>query len=95
MREVGEHPDDGGPITLKKGRYGPYVQHKRTNATLPKGVEENAITLDQAVALIAAKAAKKKGGAKKKAAPKKKAAAKKKPAAKAKKSPAKESAEDS
>jgi DNA topoisomerase-1 len=101
LRELGEHPDDGGPITLKKGRYGPYVQHKRTNATLPKGVKENAITLDQAVALIAAKAAKKKGGAKKKAAPKKKAAAKKKttakkkPVAKAKKSPAKESAEDS
>jgi len=105
LRELGEHPDDGGPITLKKGRYGPYVQHKRINATLPKGVEEDDVTLDQAVALIAAKAAKKKG-AKKKAAPKKKAAAKKKTAAKKKapaknkattkkKSAAKESAEDS
>jgi len=105
LRELGEHPDDGGPITLKKGRYGPYVQHKRINATLPKGVEEDDVTLDPAVALIAAKAAKKKG-AKKKAAPKKKAAAKKKTAAKKKapaknkattkkKSAAKESAEDS
>ncbi|MBT3170402.1 MAG: type I DNA topoisomerase [Rhodospirillaceae bacterium] len=104
LRELGEHPDDGGPITLKKGRYGPYVQHKRINATLPKGVEEDAVTLDQAVALIAAKAAKKKG-AKKKAAPKKKAATKKaaakkktpakKKATTKKKSAAKESAEDS
>jgi DNA topoisomerase-1 len=90
LREMGEHPDDGAPIVLKKGRYGPYVQHKRTNATLPKGVEEGSLTLDQAVALIAAKAAKKKtapkAGARKKAGAKKKTAAKKKPAAK-KKSP--------
>ena len=70
LRELGAHPDDGAPITLKKGRYGPYVQHKRTNATLPKGVEEDALSLDQAVALIAAKAAKKKAGAKKTAAKK-------------------------
>ncbi len=70
LRELGAHPDDGEPITLKKGRYGPYVQHKRTNATLPKGVEEDALSLDQAVALIAAKAAKKKAGAKKTAAKK-------------------------
>ncbi len=70
LRELGAHPDDGAPITLKKGRYGPYVQHKRTNATLPKGAEEDALSLDQAVALIAAKAAKKKAGAKKTAAKK-------------------------
>jgi DNA topoisomerase-1 len=92
LRELGAHPDDGAPVTLKDGRYGPYVQHKRINATLPKGVDQDAIDLDQALALVAAKAAKKKGGAKKKAAPKKKTAAKKKkPAAKKKKkkSPAK------
>ncbi|MEE8173089.1 MAG: topoisomerase C-terminal repeat-containing protein, partial [Alphaproteobacteria bacterium] len=78
LRELGEHPDDGAPVLLKKGRYGPYVQHKRTNATLPKGVEQDSIGLDKAVLLLAAKAAKKKGGAKKKAAAKKKGAAKKK-----------------
>lgn len=98
LRELGEHPEDGGPVTLKKGRYGSYVQHKRINATLPKGLEENDITLAQAIEMIAAKAAKKKGGAKKKTAPKKKAAAKKKPTAKkkaaAKKKPAPKAGND-
>jgi len=86
LRELGKHPDDGAPVTLKKGRYGPYVQHKRTNATLPKEVETDSIGLDQALALLAAKASKKKVGAKKKPAAKKKSAAKKK------KSPAKSDA---
>ncbi|HIM46918.1 MAG TPA: type I DNA topoisomerase [Alphaproteobacteria bacterium] len=87
LRELGNHPDDGAPVTVKEGRYGPYVQHKRTNATLPKGVDQNAISLDEAVVLLAAKAAKKKGGAKKKSAAK--SGAKKKTAAKKRKSPAK------
>ena len=55
-------------------------------ATLPKGVDQNAISLDEAVVLLAAKAAKKKGGAKKKSAAKSGA---KKTAAKKRKSPAK------
>ena len=87
LRELGNHPDDGAPVTVKEGRYGPYVQHKRTNATLPKGVDQNAISLDEAVVLLAAKAAKKKGGAKKKSAAK--SGAKKKTAAKKRKRPAK------
>ena len=86
LRELGKHPDDGAPVTLKKGRYGPYVQHKRTNATLPKEVETDTISLDQALALLATKASKKKAGAKKQPAAKKKRAAKKK------KSPAKSDA---
>jgi DNA topoisomerase-1 len=47
-----------------EGRYGPYVKHKRTNATIPKGTDPESITLEEAVELIAAKA-KKKGGKKK------------------------------
>ena len=71
------------------GRYGPYVKHQKTNATLPSGVEPTNVTLEQALELIAAKekrpprkkkAAKKKS-TKKKAA-KKKAAKKKAPAKK-------------
>ena len=66
LRELGIHPDDGAPIFLKKGRYGPYVQHKKTNATLTKGLEEETLTLAEAVSLITSKLSKKKAGKKKK-----------------------------
>jgi DNA topoisomerase I len=83
MKELGEHPDEGGPVNVYDGRYGPYVKHGKINATLPKDTDPKGVTLEQAVELIAAKAAK---GGKKKAAPKKAAAKKstaaKKPAAK-------------
>ncbi len=69
---------DGGPITVRAGRYGPYVNQGKVNATLPKDVKPEEVTLEQAIAMIAAKA--EAGGGKKKA-PAKKAAAKK-PAAK-------------
>jgi DNA topoisomerase-1 len=80
LKEIGEHPQNGGMIAVMEGRYGPYVKWEKVNATLPKDVEPDAVTMDMAVALIAEKSAK--AGAKKKA-PAKKAAAKK-PAAKKK-----------
>ena len=74
LRELGAHPDSGEAVTLHTGRYGPYVQHRRTRASLPKGASDETVTLEQAVTLLAAKA--KKGGAKKKtAAPKRKSTA--------------------
>ncbi|WP_404403697.1 type I DNA topoisomerase [Pelagibacterium halotolerans] len=76
IKELGDHPD-GGAITVRKGRYGPYVNHGKINATLPKGIEPEAVTKEQALELVAAKAGTK-GKTKTKAAPKKKAAAKKK-----------------
>ena len=82
---------DGGPITVRAGRYGPYVNQGKVNATLPKDLKPEDVTLEQAIALIAARA--EATGTKKKA-PAKKAAAKK-PAAKAaaaKKAPAKKPA---
>ncbi|PWE16473.1 type I DNA topoisomerase [Marinicauda salina] len=82
IKELGEHPDQGGPVQVMKGRYGPYVKHGKVNATLPKDVDPEAVTMEQAVELIAAKAAK--GGGKKKAPAKKKAATKKKTSTKAK-----------
>ncbi|WP_142850800.1 type I DNA topoisomerase [Telmatospirillum sp. J64-1] len=89
---IGTHPEDGQPVTLHEGRYGPYVSHNGVHATLPRDREEGSEpSLQEAIALIAAKAAKG-GGAKKKAPAKKAAAAApKKTAAKttAKKAPAK------
>ncbi len=86
IKELGEHPD-GGPVQVMPGRYGPYVKWAKVNATLPKEIEPEDMTMELALPLIEAKASKggKKKAAPKKAAPKKapaKAAAAKKPAAK-------------
>src|SRR6476661_4226383 len=55
---LGKHPASGGEIKVMAGRYGPYVTDGSTNATLPKGADPKAITLDEAVALIDERAAK-------------------------------------
>jgi len=100
LKDLGEHPE-GGKVQVFGGKYGPYVKHGKVNATLPKDKTPETITLEEAIALLAARAgapSKKKGGFKK-AAPKKAAAPKKEPAAKkaaakpaAKKAPAKKAA---
>jgi DNA topoisomerase-1 len=81
LKELGDHPD-GGALAVMKGRYGPYVKWEKINATLPKDVAPEDVTLEQAVELVNAKAESKgkKKPAAKKAAAKKPAA--KKPAAK-------------
>src|SRR3990172_1429164 len=72
LRVLGDHPDDKASVEICSGRYGPYVRHGKINATLPKGVSPDAITPEEALELIAAKAAKgpvsKKSGGKKPAA---------------------------
>ena len=78
LRVVGKHPETGEPIEAYEGRYGPYVKHRKTNATIPKGQDPLTITLEAATELITLKEAK---GPKKR---KRKAPAKKKPAAKKK-----------
>ena len=96
-RELGDHPRDGKPITIRKGRWGPYIKHGRTNASMPEGIESEDLTLEQAVVLLDERVArkpdkkvkpkksavKKAKKAKKKAAPKKKARPKKKGVAEA------------
>jgi DNA topoisomerase-1 len=57
-RELGSHPDDGKSVTVKAGRYGPYVSHGKLNATLPKDLAPETITLEEALNLLAAKAEK-------------------------------------
>ncbi|MFQ5625578.1 MAG: type I DNA topoisomerase [Methyloligellaceae bacterium] len=65
LKDLGEHPEHGGPVKVLDGRYGPYAKHGKVNATLPKSMTPEDITLEQAVELIAGKAAKGKGSAKK------------------------------
>ena len=71
LQDLGEHPD-GGPVQVLDGRYGPYVKYGKVNATIPKDMDPADVTLEQAVEMIAQKAASKKG---KQAARKKKSAA--------------------
>jgi DNA topoisomerase-1 len=98
LATLGDHPD-GGAVTVRDGRFGPYVNWGKVNATLPKGKDPASVTLEEALELVAAKAgstktkkaparksAAKAADGEKKAAPKKAAA--KKPAAK-KKAPSK------
>ncbi len=73
LRILGNHPSDGEPVGVYDGRYGPYVKHGAVNASLPKSVSVEEITLEKAIPLLEAQAAKKAGAAK----PVKKRAAKK------------------
>ncbi|BBP02670.1 hypothetical protein TPL01_01020 [Sulfuriferula plumbiphila] len=74
-KPLGNHPEDGKPVTLHNGQYGWYVKHGKVNATLPKDADPAACTLEEALSLLAARAAKgpvtrKKPAAKTKAKPK-------------------------
>ena len=85
LRELGAHPDDQKPVEVCNGRYGPYVRHGKVNATLPKDISPDEVTLPEALTLLAERVAKgpplKKGVAKKKVTATKKVANKKKVAA--------------
>ena len=99
LKDLGAHPEDGAPVRVLSGRYGPYIKHGATNANVPRGSDPQEMSLEAAVLLLAERAAKGGTGKKKparaakaKAEPKtaagKKAPAKKKTTAK-KKPPAK------
>ncbi len=51
-RALGDHPD-GGPIIVRAGRFGAYVNWGKVNATIPKSISPEKITLDEAIELIA------------------------------------------
>ena len=55
VRTIGPHPGDKDLVTVRKGRFGPYVQHGKTVANLPRGVLMEDISLDAAVALLSEK----------------------------------------
>jgi DNA topoisomerase I len=55
LRVVGNHPGDGAPVNLFSGRYGPYVSHGGINATIPRDIEPETVTLEQALELLGAR----------------------------------------
>ncbi len=56
-KTLGKHPADGKAVTLRSGRYGPYLSHGRTRASVPKELPPDEVTLEQAVEILDAKAA--------------------------------------
>jgi DNA topoisomerase-1 len=82
LKTLGDHPD-GGAVTVRDGRYGPYVNWGKVNATIPNGKDPASVTLEEGLALIAEREAKTGGG--KKASARKPAAKAKAASAKAKK----------
>jgi DNA topoisomerase-1 len=55
--QLGDHPDDGDPILTNTGRFGPYVVHRNLYAALAKGSTPQDVTLEEALQLLTAKAA--------------------------------------
>ena len=58
LKELGEHPSEGGKVQVLSGRYGPYVKHGDVNATLPRSKDPAALNMNEAIALIAERIAK-------------------------------------
>ncbi|MGC8470499.1 MAG: DNA topoisomerase, partial [Acetobacteraceae bacterium] len=50
VRALGAHPKDGAPVSIRKGRFGPYAQHGQVVANLPRGVAMEEVSLEEAVA---------------------------------------------
>jgi len=71
LRELGAHPKSGGAVQILSGRYGPYVTDGTANASLPKGMEPEELTMEEAVPMLVAAAERKKSGRRRVAAKKK------------------------
>jgi DNA topoisomerase-1 len=57
LKELGQHPISDLPIVILSGRYGPYVTDGTLNASLPRGIMPDAVSMDDAVNLLEARAA--------------------------------------
>lgn len=56
VKELGAHPEDGQPVQVFEGKYGAYVKHGTINATIPKDITIEEVTLEQALPLLAERA---------------------------------------
>lgn len=63
IRDLGPHPEDGAPLLVRRGRFGPYLQHGTTRLRLPRGTAPEAVSREEALALLAARPAKSEEGA--------------------------------
>lgn len=52
IKELGQHPENDQPIRVMDGRYGPYLKYGKKNISLPKDVNPEKVTLEQAVTII-------------------------------------------
>jgi DNA topoisomerase-1 len=57
LAELGAHPDTGAAVRVLDGRFGPYVTDGAVNASVPRGVTPEELTLDAAVELLRERAA--------------------------------------
>jgi DNA topoisomerase-1 len=62
LKELGTHPEDGKPVQILEGKFGPYIKHKTKSASVPKEVALDQVTMAMALELLAARA--KQGGGK-------------------------------
>jgi DNA topoisomerase I len=60
LRELGMHPEEGTPINIYDGPYGPYIKHGKVNVGIPEGQSVEDVTLSTALELLASKASSKK-----------------------------------
>ena len=58
LKDLGEHPSEGGKIEVLSGKYGPYITHNKVNANVPRGKDPAAVTVDEAVIILAERIAK-------------------------------------
>ena len=56
LAELGPHPDTGKPVSIRSGRFGPYVTDGVVNASLPQGRSPQGLTLEEALDLLALRA---------------------------------------
>ncbi len=52
IKDLGTHPEDGKPVRIMKGQYGPYIKYKSLNATIPEEKDPNELTMEEALILI-------------------------------------------
>ncbi len=52
IKDLGTHPEDGKPVRIMKGQYGPYIKYKSLNATIPEEKDPTELTMEEALILI-------------------------------------------